>query len=101
MDRSKPRPRQPPGSARSATSGPVVARAADSAAEVLRWLNPTQPPPGRPHFLPCCPCRSALDDLACTPRWCFSYRYLDWLLTISVVLIATWSALLFSVGPDL
>ncbi|KAK3928016.1 Acetyltransferase Pat [Frankliniella fusca] len=71
-------------------------------AEVLRWLSPTTAPAAseRPHFLPCCPCRSALDDRACTPRWCFSYRYLDWLLTITVVFAATWAALLFSVGPD-
>ncbi|XP_034242297.1 sodium/hydrogen exchanger 9B2-like [Thrips palmi] len=69
-------------------------------ADIIRWLTPPTPPPEHLHFLPCCPCRSGLEERACTPVWCFSYRYLDWLLAVAVVLVAVWLAMLLTVGPD-
>lgn len=66
-----------------------------------RWVSRSQTSSsglGGAGFLSCCPCRVQLDGRACTPQWCFSYRYLDWLLTVIVILVASWSAFLFSFG---
>lgn len=41
-----------------------------------------------------------MEDRACTPAWCFTYRYLDWLLTVAVVFLAVWLATLLTVGPE-